>query len=189
MPSYAAFLRGMNVGGHRLTNEQLRGHLVAMGFADVATFRASGNVVFAAADQAPAELAARIEQGLAAALDYAVPTFIRDTQQICAIAALQPFGADRVGAAGGKLQVMLLGGAPSPSARKTVLELASDDDRLAFGEHELYWLPRGGMLDSALELKAIEKLLGVMTMRTKGTVEQIANKHFAEQPRGEKCRP
>jgi uncharacterized protein (DUF1697 family) len=179
MPSYAAFLRGMNVGGHRLTNEELRGHLVAMGFAEVATFRASGNVVFAAEDQAPPDLAARIEQGLAAGLGYAVPTFIRDTPQMQAIAAQQPFGADRVGVAGGKLQVMLLATPPSPSTRKVVLELASDDDRLEFGDHELYWLPRGGMLDSALDLKAIEKLLGVMTMRTKGTVEQIAGKHFA----------
>jgi uncharacterized protein (DUF1697 family) len=179
MSRYAAFLRGMNVGGHRLTNEQLRAHLVAMGFAEVASFRASGNVVVAAEDQSPAEIEARIEQGLAAALGYEVPTFIRDLQQMQAIAALQPFGADRVGLDGGKLQVMLLATAPSPSTRKAVLELASDDDRLAFGEHELYWLPRGGMLDSALDLKAVEKLLGVLTMRTKGTVEQIAAKHFA----------
>jgi uncharacterized protein (DUF1697 family) len=179
MPSYAAFLRGMNVGGHRLTNEELRGHLVAMGFAEVATFRASGNVVVAAEDQPPDRLATRIEQGLAAALGYEVPTFIRDMPQMQAIAAMQPFGVDRVGLSGGKLQVMLLATAPSSGTRKAVLEMASNDDKLAFGERELYWLPRGGMLDSALELKAIEKLLGVLTMRTKGTLEQIAGKHFA----------
>jgi uncharacterized protein (DUF1697 family) len=178
MPSYAAFLRGMNVGGHRLTNEELRGHLLAMGFAEVATFRASGNVVVVAEDQPPDELEARIEQGLAAALGYEVPTFIRDMPQMQAIAALHPFGADRVGLDGGKLQVMLLSTAPSPSTSRAVLELASDEDRLAFGERELYWLPRGGMLDSALDLKAIAKLLGVLTMRTKGTIEQIAGKHF-----------
>jgi hypothetical protein len=34
------------------------------------------------------------------------------------------------------------------------------------------------MLDSALDLKAIEKLLGAVTMRTKNTIEQIAAKHF-----------
>ncbi len=180
MPSYAAFLRGMNVGGHRLTNEELRGHLLAMGFAEVATFRASGNVVVAAEGQPPDELAMRIEQGLAAALGYEVPTFIRDMPQMQAIASLQPFGSDRIGVAGGKLQVMLLSTPPSASTRDAVLELAGEDDRLAFDQHELYWLPRGGMLDSALELKTIEKLLGVLTMRTKGTIEQIAGKHFAD---------
>jgi uncharacterized protein (DUF1697 family) len=179
MPAYAAFLRGMNVGGHRLTNDELRGHLLAMGFAEVATFRASGNLVVAAYDHSPDELARQMEQGLAAALGYEVPTFVRDASRMQAIAALQPFGANRIGAAGGKLQVMLLASPPSPATREAVLELASDDDRLAFGEHELYWLPRGGMLDSALDLKSIERLLGMMTMRTKGTVEQIATKHFA----------
>jgi uncharacterized protein (DUF1697 family) len=185
MSSYAAFLRGMNVGGHRLTNEVLRGHLLAMGFAEVATFRASGNVVLGAGDERDSELASRIEEGLAAALGYEVPTFIRAAAQMRAIAELQPFGSDRVGIAGGKLQVMLLSALPSRSEREIVLALASEDDRLVFGERELYWLPRGGMLDSALELKTIERLLGVMTMRTKNTIEQIVSRYFADRPRGE----
>ena len=45
---------------------------------------------------------------------------------------------------------------------------------------ELYWLPSGRMLETTLDLKAIERLLGPLTMRTKNTVEQIAAKHFAE---------
>ena len=45
MSRYAAFLRGMNVGGHRLSNDELRSHFAALGFAEVATFRASGNGV------------------------------------------------------------------------------------------------------------------------------------------------
>src|ERR1700722_4301934 len=47
MAEHAAFLRGMNVGGHRITNEDLRTHLTAMGLKEVATFRASGTAVFA----------------------------------------------------------------------------------------------------------------------------------------------
>lgn len=46
MDRYVAFLRGMNLGGRRITNEELRGHFERMGMAEVATFRASGNVVF-----------------------------------------------------------------------------------------------------------------------------------------------
>jgi hypothetical protein len=61
-----------------------------------------------------------------------------------------------------------------------VLALESDADRLAFGASELYWLPAGGMSDSELDLKAIERLLGAMTVRTKNTIEQIAGKHFAD---------
>jgi hypothetical protein len=59
-----------------------------------------------------------------------------------------------------------------------VLALATEDDRLAFGERELYWLPKGGTQESALDLKTIDKLLGASTMRTKGTVEQMTAKYF-----------
>jgi len=60
-----------------------------------------------------------------------------------------------------------------------VLALASDEDRLALGERELYWLPSGGIRDSALNFKAIEQRVGASTMRTKGTVEALAEKCFA----------
>jgi uncharacterized protein (DUF1697 family) len=170
----------MNVGGHRLTNEELRGHFAAMGFADVASFRASGNVIFAAPAGAPDDVAARIEQGLAEALGYEVPTFIRSSAQMRTIAASQPFTADRLAASAGKLQVALLAAPPSRDAREAVLALGGDSDALAFGECELYWLPSGGLLDSPLDLKAVAALLGVITIRTKNTIEQIAAKHFAD---------
>jgi hypothetical protein len=35
------------------------------------------------------------------------------------------------------------------------------------------------MSDSELDLKALATILGSMTIRTKGTVDQIAAKHFA----------
>jgi uncharacterized protein (DUF1697 family) len=185
MSRYAAFLRGMNVGGHRLTNKELCAHFEAMGFAQVATFRASGNVVFAIterdADRGSEErLQARIEQALEQELGYAVPTFLRSHAEVRAIAAAQPFTAERVQSSAGKLQVLLLAGEPSKRARSEVLAMASEEDALALAGRELYWLPSGGLLESALDLKAIDRLLGAGTMRTKGTLEQIAAKHCAE---------
>jgi uncharacterized protein (DUF1697 family) len=192
MSRYAAFLRGMNVGGHRLTNDELRAHFETMGFVEVATFRASGNVVFADAREGPDDdtVRAEIEAGLAAALGYEVPAFIRSHAEVRTIAAHEPFAPQRVRASAGKLQVAMLGAAPGAEARKQVLALASDEDLLAFGtssgagerssraeERELYWLPSGGMRDSPLDLKRIDELLGAMTMRTKGTIELIARKH------------
>ena len=72
---YAAFLRGMNVGGRRLTNDELRSCLTDMGFRDVECFRASGNVVFDGDRRPAAAVKTRIEQGLAVSLGYAVPTW------------------------------------------------------------------------------------------------------------------
>jgi uncharacterized protein (DUF1697 family) len=180
MSEYAAFLRGINVGGHRISSVDLCARFAELGFAEVSTFRASGNVAFAAAEEPLAEIVQRIEQGLAAALGYDVPVFLRTAKEVRKIATRQPFEKSMIDASKGKLQVAMLVAQPTARARKEVLALASDEDTLAFGDRELYWLPSGGILDSELDLQAIGKLLGPTTTRTKNTVEQLATKYFAE---------
>lgn len=177
MDRYVAFLRGMNLGKRRIKNEELRAHFEAMGFEEVTTFRASGNVIFSAPKrEAEAKLAARVEAELDKRLGYDVPVFLRSAKEIGAVAAQEPFPVAKVKKSKGKLQVSLLQKKPSAAAKKKVLVLAGDEDLLAISERELYWLPSGGLLESDLDLKAIEKLLGADTRRTMGTIEQIAAK-------------
>jgi uncharacterized protein (DUF1697 family) len=60
-----ALLRGINVGGKNMVKmDELRGAFEEMGFEDVATYIASGNVLFRAPRQQSAKLAARIESEL-----------------------------------------------------------------------------------------------------------------------------
>lgn len=177
MNRYVAFLRGMNLGGRRITNEGLRSHFEALGCEDVATFRASGNVVFAGAGR-PAELTAQLEKGLGEALGYEVPVFLRSAKQLLAIAAQEPFGAEQLAASKGKPQIAFLVKKPSPAAAKRSLALASEADLLVLYGRELYWLPEGGLSESDLDHKALADALGSMTIRTKGTIDQIAAKHF-----------
>ncbi len=182
MTRYVGFLRGMNVGGHRITNAELCAAFDEIGLPDAATFRASGNVIFDAPDSdRRTDIAAKIEQGLEETLGYAVPVFLRDADETRAIAAHEPFPAKQVKASKGKLQVILLASKPSAKTIKEVLSHASDKDRLAIEVSELYWLPSRGTIDSELDLKTIAKLIGgLSTMRTKGTVELIAAKFCAE---------
>ena len=67
---------------------------------------------------------------------------------------------------------------PKGKAKAQALAPASDEDLLAIDGRELYWLPSGGISDSDLDLKTIEAAVGPWTMRTKGTVDQIAAKYF-----------
>lgn len=178
MHSYVAFLRGMNLGGRRIKNEELRTEFEALGFVDVACFRASGNVVFAAESGNETKLTARIEAGLGEALGYEVPVFLRSAAELRALATHEPFDAKAVKASKGKLQVALLPKKPAAKARKEALAEATDEDRLALEGRELYWLPSGGISESDLNLKAIEAAVGPWTMRTMGTIEQIVAKYF-----------
>jgi uncharacterized protein (DUF1697 family) len=178
MPSHVAFLRGMNLGKRRIKNEELRAEFEALGFGEVAIFRASGNVIFAAGDKGDeAKLTQRIEAGLGESLGYEVTTFVRSCAEVKKIAARAPFDPELVTRSEGKLQVSLLGKKPAAKQKREALALATDQDLLAIEGRELYWLPSGGILESGLDLKAIEALLGPDTRRTMGTVEQIAAKH------------
>jgi uncharacterized protein (DUF1697 family) len=172
MARHAAFLRAVNLGRQRqASSKALREAFEAEGFEDVATFRTSGNVVF---DGPSRDLTARIEHALQRALGFEVPVFLRTAKEVRAIAADDPFDESLQG----KLQVALLLEKPRAAARKQVLALATDDDLLAFGDRELYWLPSGGTQQSKLDLATITDVLGPTTMRTKGTIEQMAAKFF-----------
>lgn len=180
MARYAAFLRAVNLGSvNKASKERLRELFESAGLDDVSTFRTSGNVIFSAGREPVAKLTARIEETLEEGLGFAVPVYLRNERQVREIAATEPFDPAVVEASKGKLQVSLLPKKPAAGAQEEVLGLASEDDRLAFGTCELFWLPRGGTLESELDQKAIAKLLGPATMRTMGTVQAIAKKHLS----------
>lgn len=166
----------MNLGGRRIKNDELRKEFELLGFSDVGCFRASGNVVFTAEQADEAKLTARIEAGLGEALGYEVPVFLRSAAALRKVAECEPFAAAVLASSKGKLQVAFLTKKPEAAARKKALALASEEDRLAIEGHELYWLPSGGLSESDLDLKAIDAVLGPSTIRTKGTVDQIAAK-------------
>jgi uncharacterized protein (DUF1697 family) len=173
---YAAFLRAVNLGrNRRVTGAELKSLFEELGAENVATFRTSGNVVF----EAPRDMARAIEKHLEESLGYGVGIFLRTASELKAIAAEEPFPPKAVAASEGKLQVSMLDAKPTAATRKKVLALATDRDLLAFGKRELFWLPSGGTLDSELDRKAIDELLGPTTMRTKGTVDLLAAKFFS----------
>lgn len=171
MPRYAAFLRGINVGGTRITNDRLREPFHALGFENVHTFRAAGNLVFDAPRTASTKLARQIEDRLAADLGFTKAiTFIRTAAEMRTLAEVDPIPRRDEQ----KLHVLFLLRKPDPK----VLDHATAGDPLALGPKEVFWGPEGRMTDSEIDLKAIEKLVGPTTMRTKGTVDEIAARFF-----------
>jgi uncharacterized protein (DUF1697 family) len=178
MERYVAFLRGMNLGKRRIKNPELVAHFEAMGLEDVATFRASGNVVFVdPASETESKLQKRLEAELDERLGYDVAVFLRSAKEVVAIAVRKPFDAKAIAASKGKPQVVLLGRKPTAKAKKTVLDLAPEGDLMVVEGRELHWLPTVGLSETEIDTKALDAALGKGTTRTAGTIEQIAAKY------------
>jgi uncharacterized protein (DUF1697 family) len=97
MTRYVALLRGINVGGNNLIKmTALKACVEGLGFADVVTYIASGNVLFSSREAGRAKLIARIEKALAAAFAYRASVVLRSERELRQIVERAPrgFGAD-----------------------------------------------------------------------------------------------
>ncbi|MEM9068172.1 MAG: DUF1697 domain-containing protein [Myxococcota bacterium] len=168
-----AFLRGMNLGKRRLKNPELCAAMnAAPGVSGATAFLASGNVVFDTQKRSLRALQETIERTLKKELAYEVPTFLRTMDEVATLADAAPFDP-KVLAKGGKVQVMLLGASPRRRAQTKVLEFS---ETFAFAPGALLWLPRGGVSDADLDLRALEDLIGSYTMRTQRTLQRLVAK-------------
>jgi uncharacterized protein (DUF1697 family) len=93
MKRYVALLRGIAPSGTNMTNDKLRGVFEDLGFANVGSVLASGNITFQAPDEDVAALEQRIEDALAIGLGIASRTIIRDDGELRALVDSQPFAA------------------------------------------------------------------------------------------------
>lgn len=177
MTRYVAFLRGLNVGGHTVKMDALKKHFEAMGFQNVSTFIASGNVIFEADKGKPAALEEKIEDALRGELGYDVATFLRTDAEVADVAAYRPFPKARSTDAD-NLHITFLKEPPTAAVKKRILALANDDDLFHFHDREFYWLRRGRLTDTTVDTKELNKALGKdTTMRNANTVQKLAAKY------------
>jgi uncharacterized protein (DUF1697 family) len=153
---WVAFLGGINVGGHRVKMDTLRDEFFALGYTDVSTFIASGNVIFDAPGRARA-IEQAVEARLEARVGYAVPTFVRRANALPDIAAFEPFESP---VDGDSLHVVFLAAAPAAAAVRATEDLSNDQDRFAVRGTELYWHIHGGLSDSSVKSSVLAKAHG-----------------------------
>ncbi len=177
-----AFLRGINLGSRRLTMDELKSRFDGLGYTDVATYLASGNVVFDDPGTDPGALESEIEAHLAAELGYAVDTFVRRLQALEPLPALD--GVEAARAEGFKPQVIFLKEPTGDAAASALAALETSDDRFRPLGREILWLRRGGLSDSPISPTDLEKALGgrTSTMRTLNTVRRLVAKFGREGP-------
>ncbi len=176
MPKYVAFLRAINVGGHTVKMDQLKSLFEALGFTNVETFIASGNVIFDAKGRDTATLERRIEKHLLNELGYDVATFVRATADLPDIASHEPF--DQAEIAGATLYIGFLATQPTVGTTKRLLACATEVDLFHVEGREVYWLCRTKFSESQFSGARLEKTLDMqITLRNTNTVKKIAAKY------------
>ncbi|MFJ6571092.1 DUF1697 domain-containing protein [Streptomyces sp. NPDC091292] len=93
MTTYAALLRGINVGGRRLPMADLRGLLEGLGYGDVRTYLQSGNAVFTSAGRDEQGIADDLADALAEHCGFRVDVLVRGHAYLRAVADACPFPA------------------------------------------------------------------------------------------------
>ena len=174
MAQLVAFLRAINVGGHTVKMADLRQLFEALRFSNVATYIASGNVIFDAPVAKASALEAKIERRLKEKLGYEVATFIRSTLDLGTIAAYNPFPSrDRVGEH--SLYVGFTRAAPTDEAQHKLLSFRNDIDDFHVRGREIYWWCRTTVSLSTFTGARLERAIGMpATMRNISTVRKLA---------------
>jgi uncharacterized protein (DUF1697 family) len=173
MPRYVAFLRAINVGGHVVKMDRLRTLFEGMGFERVATFIASGNVIFQSSSTSAAALEKKISSALEKALGYPVATFVRSADEVARIAEHNAFGEAEVEE--GSVFVCLLPDTVAARERKLIAAMETPVDALHVNQREIYWYARKNFSGSQFSPARLEKALGrSSTFRNVTTIRRIA---------------
>ena len=86
--TYVAFLRGINVGGHKqIAMSDLRRFFTGLGFSDVSTVIQSGNVLFRAPTSRAGLLTKTIEKELTKRIGFEISVFLRTSKEISKLVA------------------------------------------------------------------------------------------------------
>jgi uncharacterized protein (DUF1697 family) len=164
MATYIALLRAVNVGGTgKLPMADLRAMCEAVGFSNVRTYIASGNVVFDTPGTA-AKAKAALEAALESYAGKPVGVAIRTAAEMAQVLADNPFPD----AAPNRALAIFLDAAPAADALATVRHRS--DEQIALGKREIYVHYGEGMAASKLVIPAAKTGTG----RNLNTVAKLA---------------
>ncbi|MEV3902217.1 DUF1697 domain-containing protein [Mycobacterium sp. NPDC050551] len=147
MTRYAAFLRGVNVGGVTLKMADVKRVFTDAGFSSVRTILASGNVVF----DSPAAVGgvrAKAEKALRDAFGYDAWVLAYDLGTVAAISEAYPFERE---VDGHHSYVTFVSDADVLDELALLADDPGPDEKIARGDGVVYWqVPRSATLHSAM---------------------------------------
>jgi len=169
MTDYAALLRGVNVGGVNLKMADLAEVVRGLGYTNVKTVLASGNVLFTTGDAA-STAKQTLESALRERFGYEAWVHVLTVDAIRAIVAAYPFPRS------GERHAYVVF-AVKPEVRAELLAVALDDtvEQAQAGDGVIYWsVPKGSTLDSAMgKAQSAARHKPWITTRNLNTLEKL----------------
>lgn len=169
---YAAFLRGINVGGKTIIKmERLREVFSSLGFENVKTYIQSGNVIFETRKTDDKKLAAKIETAVEKEF-FKTPVMIRSIDEIRDAVENNPFAEEAFEEK--FFHLIFLSDKLSDEKAEMLLANNNEKEQFAVRNREIYCLLRDGFSDSLLGKKYIDnKLKTPATARNWRTMKKI----------------
>jgi uncharacterized protein (DUF1697 family) len=171
---FAAFLRAVNLGKRRVDMATARERLESLGYADVASFVNSGNLLFSAGGK-PTTLEKKIRAALEDTFGFEVTTFVRTAAQVQALATDKPFGQLKPG----HTHFVLLALTPLTEAERRAVEAMSNEhDEVVLRGRDVHWLIRSKSTETSLGPKQWKQALpdNPTTARNVTMIERFAAK-------------
>lgn len=150
-----AFLRAVNIGKRRVSNQRLGKIVEALGGTEVWTYINSGNVGFDLAGSRAA-IERKLETALEKEFGFEVTTFVRTPTELRRALSLRPFTMST----GDTYLITFLKSAPSPRQRADLEALSNDFDTLVVNRADVHWRMHGKSTDTKLPTKKWENIVG-----------------------------
>lgn len=172
---YVALLRGINVGGHnKIKMDELRPMFESLGFENVRSYIASGNVAFDAPKTKDSILINKLEKAVKATFALEIDVMVRSIKEIEAAIKRNPFNAvhddDHT-----KLFVVFLKEKLPEEKADLLLSQNSENEKFEVVGLDIYCLSKKSFMKSILAKKYIDnKLKTPSTARNWRTVNKIA---------------
>lgn len=163
---YVAFLRAINVSNRRVKMDVLRGLYVEAGFDNVATYIATGNVIF---DSHSPPLADDLEEHFRSRIGFSSQVFLRTADEVRAVVVANPWTHD-----GALVDVSFLERLPEESGSRALEKSVIPPESLVVDGSEVFFLREGkGIPTVHKESSTVSGLSMQTTRRGIATIEQI----------------
>ena len=166
---YVAFLRGVNVNGRTIRMADLTKTIEDLGYEDVRTVQASGNVVFTTS-KAKAAVKKAVEAQLSDTFGYSAFVVVLTAAEVTSIVTACPFDS-----AGDRHAYVMVSSAKAALTELGKADVDPDMEEVTVGAKALYWHVRKGHSTKTPFAKAAArpKYVSAVTSRNLNTMNRI----------------